>query len=35
MMASTRHPSILRGEVTSPGGSTAEGVRALEKGGIR
>ncbi|XP_023335193.1 pyrroline-5-carboxylate reductase [Eurytemora carolleeae] len=35
MMASIRHPSILRGEVTSPGGSTAEGVRALEKGGIR
>lgn len=34
-MAGARHPAILRGEVTSPGGSTAEGIRALEKGGLR
>jgi len=34
-MALNKHPALLRAEVTSPGGSTAEGVRNLEKGGLR
>eukprot|EP00088_Acartia_fossae_P038795 TRINITY_DN40261_c0_g1_i1.p1 TRINITY_DN40261_c0_g1~~TRINITY_DN40261_c0_g1_i1.p1 ORF type:complete len:253 (-),score=62.80 TRINITY_DN40261_c0_g1_i1:31-690(-) len=34
-MAQHRHPALLRAEVTSPGGSTAEGIRNLEKGGLR
>lgn len=34
-MACLKHPALLRAEVTSPGGSTAEGVRALERGNLR
>ncbi|WP_152351721.1 pyrroline-5-carboxylate reductase [Brachybacterium subflavum] len=30
-----QHPAVARGAVMSPGGTTAEGVAALERGGIR
>jgi pyrroline-5-carboxylate reductase len=33
--ASGKHPAELRAMVTSPGGTTAEGLRALEEGGLR
>ncbi len=32
---SPRHPSTLRNEVTSPGGTSAEALYQLEKGGLR
>lgn len=32
---SPRHPATLRNEVTSPGGTTAEALYQLEKGGLR
>lgn len=30
-----QHPAVARGAVMSPGGTTAEGIAALERGGIR
>ena len=30
-----QHPAVLRNAVTSPGGTTAEALYQLEKGGIR
>ena len=36
MVLTTRtHPGILKDEVTSPGGSTAAAIRALEEGRVR
>lgn len=32
---SGQHPAVLRNAVTSPGGTTAEGLHRLEKGGLR
>jgi pyrroline-5-carboxylate reductase len=32
---SPRHPATLRNEVTSPGGTSAEALYQLEKGGLR
>ena len=34
-LASNKHPGQLKDEVTSPGGTTIRGIRALEKGGFR
>ena len=32
---SPRHPATLRNEVTSPGGTSAEALYHMEKGGLR
>ena len=35
MQTSGKHPSVLRDEVCSPGGSTIEGVHSLEDNNFR
>ena len=36
MMAETQeHPAVLKNRVTTPGGTTAAGLHALESGGLR
>lgn len=35
LLESGEHPDILRDKVTSPAGTTIEGIRALERGGVR
>ena len=35
MTESNEHPAILKNRVTTPGGTTAAGLHALEKGGLR
>ena len=35
VLESGEHPAVLRDRVTSPAGTTAEGMEALEAGGVR
>ena len=35
VLESGNHPSVLRDQVTSPGGTTIAGIGAMEKGGLR
>ena len=35
VLQSNEHPDVLRDKVTSPAGTTIEGVRVLERGGVR
>ena len=35
MLKSGKHPAALKDEICSPGGTTIEAVKALEKGGFR
>jgi pyrroline-5-carboxylate reductase len=35
LIESGEHPAIARGGVTSPGGTTAQGIAALDKAGVR
>ena len=35
ILESGEHPAALRDKVTSPAGTTIEGIRILERGGVR
>ena len=35
MVLQGEHPDVLRDKVTSPAGTTIEGIRVLERGGVR
>jgi pyrroline-5-carboxylate reductase len=35
MVLQGEHPDVLRDKVTSPAGTTIEGVRVMERGGVR
>ena len=35
LVESQEHPAVLKNRVTTPGGTTAAGLHALERGGLR